>query len=169
MEKTNESQPAAGRPPVPSSGLMAHTPGPWYAHCQEIQGEKVFFVSNGRGLFSEKPHAVNTTYGPLCGIQKNGADDRGKPWPAEANANLIAAAPDLLQATAGLLMVMAANGLYVTQEHLEWAEKIVDGEPRKVADVVTAAIAKSMGQNAGVQAGEALPDTSGSTLGGDKS
>ena len=70
--------------------LAAATPGPWYPHTQDIQGNKVVYISNGPGLFSEPPHAVVTDFGkPLTGSVLTKPD--GTLWPAEENAELITA------------------------------------------------------------------------------
>ena len=61
-----------------------HTPGPWNLH----QGKNDFAVEAG---------------GTICQ-----GDDTMRDW--EANAHLIAAAPELLEALNGLLMVLTVSG-----------------------------------------------------------
>jgi hypothetical protein len=70
-----------------------HTPGPWVAHRQHVGDSVVVFVNTTPGIFASEVHAVATP-GPLCGVCTNRDDGSG--WPVEANARLIAAAPDML-------------------------------------------------------------------------
>ena len=112
-----------------------HTPGPWYPHTQEIGGNIVVFISNGPGLFSEEPHAVAADFSPtLCGAQLKRED--GSLWPAEANARLISAAPELLDALEAVACDLS----------VELNERGITGERWHSLVDARAAIAKAKGE-----------------------
>ena len=62
------------------------TPGPW--HCGQLNGEGAIFANNGKRLTIENGlHSLH----PICHVQNTfGKED-------QANARLIAAAPDMLE------------------------------------------------------------------------
>lgn len=107
---------AASRSSIPSAG---HIPGPWSLSAN----------AEGFEIYADLPHATD------CVIAKRG------PWPAEtqrnlANARLIAAAPELLEALEGLLTRMANTPMGLSLS--EWSD---------VAGPASAAIAKARGSS----------------------
>ena len=68
------------------SEKQTHTQGPW--HCGQLNGEGAIFANNGKRLTIENGlHSLH----PICHVQNTfGKED-------QANARLIAAAPELLE------------------------------------------------------------------------
>ena len=90
--------------------VSGHTSGPWYAHMGRLIRVKPFGSAS-----------------PVCGVHRrgvfNGTEARGE---AEANARLIAAAPELLDACKRLVASYDAdNGAYRLSE-LQAALEIAD-------------------------------------------
>ena len=90
--------------------MTTHTPGPWHK-----KGSRVYHQSNPGGLKTDIAECFRDVGGPL---------------PCEANARLMAAAPDLL---AALEAVMACN-------------KELGAISRPIGNEARAAIAKAKGQ-----------------------
>lgn len=97
---------------------MPHTPGPWTASltCREYVGPFARAHISTRGNF-------------ICGIYGGRSTEPVGPDEADANARLIAAAPDLL---AALEYIVARNG--------------TDWSPETARDLATKAIAKAKGE-----------------------
>lgn len=89
--------------PRTSTDSKAHTPGPW-DHRQRYNTLQDEIGING--------HALATVWVRKFKAQKDDTADRVEPWDAgEANARLIAAAPDLLNALVTLADVAEARGI----------------------------------------------------------
>ncbi len=90
------------------------TPGPWFPHKQIVGDDIIVFISTARGLFGADPLATSTSVTEqvtcLCKGEK-------KQFPIEANAHLIAAAPELYEACQAFLKA------WDTEEELETASK----------------------------------------------
>jgi len=104
--------------------MSAHTPGPWHAGIGN--GEGSIFSDSGRTRLEDG----GTTLYPICSYNRG--------WNADedaANARLVAAAPDLLEA------------LRATLRCLEWHEQRhgVGMDAKAVKDAY-AAIAKAIGE-----------------------
>jgi hypothetical protein len=95
-----------------------HTPGPWECTID----------SHGRGRILGNGCWVATTWTVAD-------DDNNKRYPAEANASLIAAAPDLLE---------ACKQARAALPDAWFAEK--NGVPRSVIDLLNSAIYKAEGK-----------------------
>ena len=106
-----------------------HTPGQW--HIGSGNGEGSIFADNGRTRFE----IGGTTLYPICQVNRKWEDEED-----EANARLIAAAPELLQAILDLFRECAIV-------HKYWG----DGANTKEADAAIKrakdAIAKATGQD----------------------
>jgi len=62
---------------------------------QFLGEKKICFITTGRGILTSPGHSVASESGPICGAVNESPD--GEQWPVEANARLIAAAPELLE------------------------------------------------------------------------
>ena len=106
-----------------------HTPGPW--HIGVGNGEGSIFADNGR----TRIEIGGTTLYPICQVNRKWEDEED-----EANARLIAAAPELLQAIKDLFRECA-------MVHKSWG----DGANTKEADAAIKrakdAIAKATGKD----------------------
>lgn len=106
-----------------------HTPGQW--HIGSGNGEGSIFADNGR----TRLEIGGTTLYPICQVNRKWEDEED-----EANARLIAAAPELLQAILDLFRECA-------MVHKYWG----DGANTKEADAAIKrakdAIAKATGQD----------------------
>lgn len=116
---------------------MAHTPGPWTAHEQQSKFgtlEGYYVVENGRVQIAD-----------LFGIVKGERDEDGNEVfistdEAAANARLIAAAPDLLDACKTILQAFWDGELEFTKKRQS------DSDPYHPANAkLVAAIAKAQG------------------------
>jgi hypothetical protein len=109
-----------------------HTPGPWYIGTE--------FNDQGRHIYAAQKvrHEDGDEWHPLIACTDD--DERLVDW--QANAALIAAAPDLLEALQELLAAERANSL-------EIVGRDTDGHPLNAAGVARkkarAAIAKATG------------------------
>jgi hypothetical protein len=110
-----------------------HTPGPWYVGTE--------FADQGRHIYAAQKvrHEDGDEWHPLIACTDD--DERLVNW--QANAVLIAAAPDLLEALQELLATERANSL-------EIVGRDTDGHPLNAAGVARkkarAAIAKATGE-----------------------
>lgn len=103
-----------------------HTPGPWKVIKSEMHGEPMLYVGTPQ----------STTDFTLGGLEKHAAYILGGcPSETEANARLIAAAPELL-AAAKLVMLVNPGAVYLNG---------TDGERYAEFDKLAAAIAKAEG------------------------
>lgn len=103
-----------------------HTPGPW----------EYFDHPAYTNVFTVGPREFKTVAEVRAGNEEDGLPEQ-----TEANARLIAAAPDLL---AALLAILQAHE--ITSDHFEEVE--VDGEmvrPGAISELARAAIAKAKG------------------------
>ena len=102
--------------------MSKHTPGPWF-----ITGNMTLYVEARieGGLIQE-----------VASVGPTQADD-GYGCQQRANANLIAAAPDLLEALEAICLMQARNYGDATQTHLDFPE---------LAAKARAAIAKAKGE-----------------------
>jgi hypothetical protein len=82
-----------------------HTKGPW--HTGQGNGEGSIFCESGR----MRLESGGTTLYPVCAISRGW--DEGED---AANARLIAAAPDLLEALRGLIDQLEAAGIHIPGE-----------------------------------------------------
>lgn len=98
--------------------MAGHTPGPWRAEQHQPFGSAVY-VDDGKTLATAHGSAAIT----------------GEKWPHVANARLIAAAPDMLEALRYVETRCVSEAAY---PHASL-------EDRKMRDVVVAAIAKAEG------------------------
>lgn len=99
-----------------------HTPGPWFTHREGFS--TVYIEARiGGGLIQEVA---------ACGPTNQGSEQQ------EANARLIAAAPELLEALRGLDEAYCRAGTHLTREERT--------EDRKRLIAARAAIAKATGQ-----------------------
>lgn len=103
-----------------------HTPGPW--HVGQGNGEGSIFSDDGR----MRLETGGTTLYPICEINHGWSKDED-----DANARLIAAAPDLLEA-----LTLALP--YV--EMAEHDEAYKRGEVAKMVRTMREAIAKAIGE-----------------------
>ena len=79
----------------------AHTPGPW--HIGSGNGEGSIFADSGR----TRLEIGGTTLYPICQVNRKWEDEED-----EANARLIAAAPDMLQALKDALEIFQTAKRY---------------------------------------------------------
>lgn len=98
-----------------------HTPGPWDVEIDERIDERGLYYVAGYNIHSREDGAVVGIEGICCGPRD------------EANARLIAAAPELLAACAGLLDALRTSG-------------VSNGAIRFAEDQARAAIAKAEGR-----------------------
>lgn len=103
-----------------------HTPGPWEARCIESQ-EWAIDAPNG------DPTIGYSSWTALASVYGSNDFRREGEAVAEANARLIAAAPELLAACAGLLDALRTSG-------------VSNGAIRFAEDQARAAIAKAEGR-----------------------
>lgn len=97
--------------------MSAHTPGPWVVNTAgSAKAGQPFAITE---IYVYAPHVQDDT--AIC------ADiiDPVTQKPSEANAKLIAAAPELLQALYGCYKVMRSNGVDDCDEHTAAAAAIV--------------------------------------------
>ena len=80
---------------------MSHTPGPWEISLREMLDGWVIVVDRDGGIVAN----VNTETGP------NIPPLVSRKMPAGANAALIAAAPDMLEALEAMVEMVEMNGL----------------------------------------------------------
>ena len=109
-------------------GNQGHTPGPWEAEYSDY-GEEIWYGGEGAGVWSIK--GPKECY--LAGMGDESADEQER---AAANARLIAAAPDLLEACERL------------RDHGSIADEWGSGQSTELArilDAMDAAIAKARG------------------------
>jgi len=104
---------------------MKHTPGPWFA--------------DKKGSIWRRPYKDLYEYGghvsgdkPIAMVMKGWYADYEQGYPVEANARLIAAAPDLLEA------------LELARDHIDMAA--LEVSHCKDAERIRAAIAKATGE-----------------------
>jgi len=103
--------------PASSGNATAHTPGPWHV----TRGHQTNLV---RGVFGNNGN---------CVVRFNGIASPTKPE-GQANARLIAAAPDLLAA-----LIRLEEFTFLER----WAAKGLDDDAQKVYDLVHAALSKA--------------------------
>jgi len=116
--------------------MTKHTPGPWEANCLGSEGYYIYPVrEHTKETLRERMHAfANTELDP------------GNPERSAANARLIAAAPDLLEAAESMVALAyeynAVRGKLVrdTPEDDLYADRI---------EALETAIAKARGENEG--------------------
>jgi len=124
----------------------AHTPGPW----------AISYSVDGMTVDTAKPVRFNLTTAGTAVIARVCAHEDAEHFSGEANARLIAAAPDLAQALADLIEAAdSMAGTYGcirgdtpedsdTHTHDQWAESFL----KECADAARAAIAKATGEGA---------------------
>lgn len=83
--------------PSDTSSPVAHTPGPWAIDRDDRPG----MAWNNHIVQADRPHMA------ICFMTHSGRADNSE---CEANARLIAAAPDLLEALEGLAPILDNDG-----------------------------------------------------------
>lgn len=91
-----------------------HTPGPWYVVNESIyrRPKEEIYEFSGKGTAGDKPIAFI-----MKGWQENG-------FPVEANAKLIAAAPEMLKALQSSLSDLRSAKAVMTENSPEIAKEI---------------------------------------------
>ncbi len=106
--------------------MSAHTPGPW--------------VSGGGRLVRVFPHGSQS---PICGVHRRGVHlGREVPAETEANANLIAAAPDL-DAAASLAITALA---FAQERYARDGDELAFAQTTQAKDALVAAQNKARGR-----------------------
>ena len=115
--------------------MSKHTPGPW----RHYAGMVVRFGENGANICElSEPRAVAVVEHKRCRLGSPNRDE------AQANARLIAAAPELLEACNAVLahdLATCEKGA-TPEEKLQWFHKHMQEEP-DIRQQVRAAIAKA--------------------------
>lgn len=101
--------------------MSQHTPGPW-----QIQGEEI--------------HSAEYVLGAVYGIDDYSEEDTE----ADANARLIAAAPELLQACQELIRAYVEE--YILREEVGLGDEEMEMAQARAARQARTAIAKARGQ-----------------------
>lgn len=113
---------------------VKHTPGPWEAREVRTQVGRAFRIGAGEMLEAGKGCCI--IYDDYCGNPDN---------ERKANARLIAAAPDLLEAGVGLLAAYRAAIQLAENTALDGVLK----HPASWASIMEAAIARARGEQDG--------------------
>jgi hypothetical protein len=122
--------------------MTEHTPGPWVVTTRPLGWHEKH--TTGKAILPEVSVRREGDYA-ICGLCWQGTYDGEQHHDAIANARLIAAAPDLLEALEGVQRLLGA-GLRDALSELTVRDYLLGGETTGIIAAIGAAIAKARGE-----------------------